>query len=184
MDTSVLGFKVAYKLLSESSIGKEKELSLDNPFFLFSDEDSGIDHTMMLGSLVKEDICFLESINIPLILRSVYQVLGSSKREFKYKDYTFFSLDGIKKACELYEDGGQYKFCDIGMQYYGLGHVKVLTLCRETGLLFIRIDGGSNGYDRDTNYHNFMNLEKMDENVFTMEDFINNRVGEIFVYLG
>ena len=70
------------------------------------------------------------------------------------------------------------------MQYYGLGHVKVLTLCRETGLLFIRIDGGSNGYDRDTNYHNFMNLEKMEENVFTMEDFINNRVGEIFVYLG
>jgi len=186
MNVALLEYDVAYNWLRESDIGKEYELSMDEPFFQFSDADEEIEITMMVDSLKEEDMCFLLKMNLPAVLKNVYKILGSSKREFRYKGYTFFSLGGIKKACEVYEGDGQYKFCDIGMQYYGMGHVKVITLCRETGLLFIRIDGGSNGYDRDTNYNNFITLDKMEENVFSIEEFIKNCevLGEKFVYLG
>ena len=97
-----------------------------------------------------------------------------------------YSLDRIKQACELYEKDEQYKFCDIGLKYYGLGHVKVITLCRETRKFFVRIDGGSNGYDRDSNYNNFIKLDKVEKNVFTIDEFIKNSevLGENFMYLG
>ena len=183
---NLLEYDVAYNWLKESDIGKERGVSIDEPFFLFSDADEGIETTMMLASLKEEDMCFLLQLNLPAILKNVYQILGSSKREFRYKGYTIFSLDQIKKTCEVYEGDGQYKFCDIGMMYYGKGHMKVITLCRETGLLFIRIVGGSYGYDRDTNYHKFITLDKMENNLFTMEEFIKagEELGENFVYLG
>ena len=186
MNVALLEYNIAYNWLRESEIGKEEELVIDDPFFQFGDVAGEIDTTMMLESLREEDMCFLLKAKLPTVLKNVYKILGSSKREFRYKDYTFFSLDGIKKACEVYEGDGQYKFCDIGMMYYGLGHVKVITLCRETGLLFIRIDGGSNGYDRDTNYNNFITLDNMEDNVFSIEEFIKNSeaLGENFVYLG
>jgi hypothetical protein len=196
MNITVREYDTAYNVLRESEIGKERGLFMDDPFFycpfaqrtivLFSDADSPIDLTMMLGSLREEDHQFLRKVNMPSVLTYAYKVLGSCKREFKYKGFTFFSLEGIKRSCEMYEGDGQYNFCDIGMQYYGMGHIKALTLCRETGLLFIRIDGGSSGCERELNYNKFIKLDKMEENVFSMEEFIKKgeELGENLVYLG
>lgn len=189
-------YDTAYNILRDSEIGKERGLFMDDPFFycpfaqrtivLFSDADRPIDLTMMVGSLSDEDHLFLRKVNMPSILAYAYKVLGSSKREFKYKGFTFYALGGIKRSCETYEGDGQHKFCDIGMQYYGMGHIKVITLCRETGLLFIRIDGGTSASERAINYNQFIKLNNMDENVFRMEEFIQNgeELGENFVYLG
>jgi len=187
-------YDMAYNVLRDSEIGKERGLFMDDSFFycpfaqrtivLFSDADRPIDLTMMVGSLREEDHQFLLKVNMPSILAKAYRVLGSSKREFKYKGFTFYSLGGIKRSCETYEGDGQHTFCDIGMQYYGMGHIKVITLCRENGLLFIRIDGGTSGMERELNYNKFIKLDKMEENVFSMEEFIKAGEGENFVYLG
>jgi len=186
MNQIVFDYSAAYNILKESEIGKEKTTSMDDMFFQFTKDNCDIEQAMMQEYLSEKDNSFMMKINMPNLLKNVYRILGSSKREFNYKGYTFFSLDGIKKACELYEKDGQYKFCDIGVRYYGLGHVKVITLCRETRKLFIRMDGGGNGYERDINYKYFIKLDKVEEKVFTMDEFIKNTdaLGENFVYLG
>ena len=40
------------------------------------------------------------------------------------------------------------KICDLAIDYYGLGHIMVLSWNIATKTFIIRRDGGSNGYER------------------------------------
>ena len=55
---------------------------------------------------------------------------------------------------------GQVAVFDVGFQYYGLGHIRVLACDLENHLLFYRPDGGSNGWDREANYKKLINYDK------------------------
>ena len=86
-------------------------------------------------------------------IKFIYSLLPDTSSEIYLKAWTFFSID---KALELYEDyckKGQTKVFDIGYEYMGMGHVRVISCDLDTHLLFFRPDGGSNGYDRDDNFN-------------------------------
>lgn len=89
--------------------------------------------------------------NWSLQLKYIYLLVGSADREFTYRGFTFFSLNKILERTQYYQRQGQNYLCDLALQYEGMGWVYVLTLDRESGNYFIRMDGGANGYDRDAN---------------------------------
>jgi len=90
-------------------------------------------------------------------IKFIYSLLKDPSCEIYIKEWTFFSPN---KALELYNNyckKGQKNVFDIGHKYMGMGHVEVISCDLETNLLFIRSDGGSNGYDRINNYNNLIN---------------------------
>lgn len=85
-------------------------------------------------------------------LKHLYLLLCTSNREFTYRGFTFFSLDKIISRLDEYEANDQHCICDIALRYEGMGWVEVLALDTESGKYFVRLDGGSNGYDRQFNW--------------------------------
>lgn len=89
--------------------------------------------------------------NWSLQLKYIYLLVGTADREFTYRGFTFFSLNKILEREQHYQRVQQNYLCDLALQYEGMGWVYVLTLDRESGQYFVRMDGGSNGYDRLNN---------------------------------
>jgi hypothetical protein len=95
-------------------------------------------------NLPSKYIRFMEEHNFPMKLKLFWLILGNPDDEIKTNGFTFMNLNQIEK------DKINYKwFLDLGFQYYGMGHVIVLSLDKTTGKLFIRRDGGSNGFERE-----------------------------------
>ena len=92
----------------------------------------------------------------------MYELIGNPEIEIYIKGWTILS---INRALELYNQlckDGQKNVFDIAFQYYGMGHIKVLSCDLENHLLFYRPDGGSNGWDREDNYKKILNYDKKD----------------------
>jgi hypothetical protein len=91
---------------------------------------------------------FMDTYSFPMRLKLFWIILGNINDEIKTPLFTLMSLKRI------YDDKDTYKgFIDIGIQYRGMGHVFVLAVDKKTGMLFIRPDGGSNGYEREMYYN-------------------------------
>ena len=63
------------------------------------------------------------------------------------------SLDEAREQYEDYCDHNQFNVFNIAYRYRGMGHVEVLSCNLYNHLLFLRYDGGSNGYERADNYN-------------------------------
>ena len=63
---------------------------------------------------------------------------------------------------------------DIALQYAGMGHYFVLAILKNDNKCFFRAAGGSNGYDRLTNYQMFVNHDpyKQEDKLYTVEQSI------------
>lgn len=105
----------------------------------------------------------VEQHNFPLEFKLLYSKI-SDNHEIFYKNVIFLSLETIKKKFISYSNynngnNGQTRFVDIAIMYHGMGYYYVLSWERNKKKCFIRIDGGSNGYDRSDNFEYFMNLK-------------------------
>ncbi len=138
------------KFLDNSFISKEikKCYSVDNhPFFLsFAKLDLNLANSKSQNNLNKEEIDFIHQNNFCTELKIIYDILGG-KKEMQIYDYTFFSLENIMSKSNNYNN-----FIDVALKYQGMGHVKVLAMCKNTSKFFIRDDGGSNSYERQNNF--------------------------------
>ena len=171
----ITNHKLALSILENSIISNENSDVTQNVFFQNKDSNIDIDNIISNYKLNNEKKEFMENNNFPYLLKNIYSILGDPKREFVYKHFSFFSLDNIEKRQTIYKKDGQSKFIDIGLSYQGLGWVFVLTLNISNGKLFLRIDGGSNGYDRDNNYKKFINIKSSDitnDKMYTFEAFL------------
>lgn len=96
---------------------------------------------------------FMDTYAFPMRLKLFWIILGNIDDEIKTPAFTLMSLKRI------YEDKDAYKgFIDIGIQYRGMGHVLVLSVDKKSGMLFIRPDGGSNGYEREMYYNYYSTI--------------------------
>ena len=83
----------------------------------------------------------------------IYDILGSSKREIYIGEWVIMSLDKAIKIYKEYCNHGQKKVFDIGFRYMGMGHIEIISCDLESHLLFFHPGGGSNGWDRESNFN-------------------------------
>ena len=84
-------------------------------------------------------------------IKIVYQILGHQKREIYYGPWTIMSLNEALERYKVICAKGQTNVFDIGYKYGGMGYIDVLSCDLTNHLLFYRVDGGSNDYDRQYN---------------------------------
>ena len=84
----------------------------------------------------------------PEILK-LYERIGYNN-EYQFKYYTFMTLNEIIERKNNYEN-----FIDIALKYQGLGHILLISYHIKSNKFFFRMDGGSNGYDRENNYNKY-----------------------------
>ena len=108
----------------------------------------------------------------PPLVEAVYMAVGSAEREFIKDEWTFMAVDRIEERLALYALHGQARVCDLAVQYQGMGHFNVLCVDRHTGRMFVREDGGSNGWDVDRNWQFAKNLDvgELDDSHFQVWD--------------
>jgi hypothetical protein len=86
-------------------------------------------------------------------IKIIYQILGHQKREIYYGQWTIMSLNEALERYKVICAKGQTNVFDIGYKYDGMGYINVLSCDLTNHLLFYRLDGGSNDYDRQYNYN-------------------------------
>jgi hypothetical protein len=84
-------------------------------------------------------------------IKILYQILGDQKREIYYGPWTIMSLNEALERYKVICAKGQSNVFDIGYKYSGMGYIDVLSCDLTNHLLFYRLDGGSNDYDRQYN---------------------------------
>ena len=102
-----------------------------------------------------------ESLNRHIKL--LYQIIVNPKVEVYINEYTIMSLN---KCLERYKnlcDNSQELVFDFAFRYMGMGHIEVLSCDLTNHLLFKRMDGGSNGWDREANYNELLNYKPGDK---------------------
>jgi hypothetical protein len=96
-----------------------------------------------------------KGVNRNIIL--LYQIFNEKNKEIYLNNWTIMSINKAMEFYNYYCENNQSTIFDIAHQYIGMGHIRVLSCDLKTHLLFVRPDGGSNGFDRE---HNFTNLIK------------------------
>ena len=90
-------------------------------------------------------------------IKVIYQLLGNQKKEIYYGQWTIMSLDEALQRYNELVNQGQTNVFDIGYKYGGMGYIDVLSCDLTSHLLFYRVDGGSNDYDRLYNLNKVIN---------------------------
>ena len=113
-----------------------------------------------------------ESLNRHMKL--LYNIIGSPDTEIYIGDWTILSLQKSMENYKRYCKDGQSNIFDIALIYVGMGHIKVVSCDLHTHLLFIRNDGGSNGWDRDANYQDVLNYDRTKSRQFFFTEWFYN----------
>ena len=104
----------------------------------------------------------------------IYKLLGDPEKEIYIGCWTIMS---VKNAIERYKDlcnRNRSDIFDIGYQYMGMGHIKMISCDLNNHLLFYRPDGGSNGYDREYNYKKLLNFNYREYEYFYFNHWYND----------
>jgi hypothetical protein len=128
--------------LRHASISSDDYVSSREPFFMNCNNCEPFQQYNMLysGEQIPEGL----NRNIKVI----YELLGHQRKEIYYGPCTIMSIDeALQRYKELCRQG-QTQVFDIGYKYGGMGYIDVLSCDLTSHLLFYRVDGGSNDYDR------------------------------------
>jgi hypothetical protein len=128
--------------LKHASISNSDYVSSREPFFMNCNNCEPFQQYNMLysGEQIPEGL----NRNIKVI----YELLGHQRKEIYYGPWTIMSIDeALQRYTELCRQG-QTQVFDIGYKYGGMGYIDVLSCDLTSHLLFYRVDGGSNDYDR------------------------------------
>ena len=137
-------------LLEKTTISSTDYVSSNDPFF--RNDNNAIMFQQFNNLFVDAQIPEGLNRNIKI----VYQILGHQKREIYYGPWTIMSLDQALERYKVLCDNGQSNVFDIGYKYAGMGYIDVLTCDLTNHLLFYRLDGGSNDYDRQANLNDLL----------------------------
>ena len=136
--------------LSKATISSNDYLSSNDPFFR---NDNNVQPFQQYNNLfVDEQIPEGLNINIKLL----YEILGHQKKEIYYGPWTIMSLNQALERYNVICAKGQTNVFDIGYKYDGMGYINVLSCDLTSHLLFYRLDGGSNDYDREANLNDLI----------------------------
>ena len=154
-----------HNILKNAKLSEDNYQSTSEPFFIGSNpQDFKIGH-----NTIPE---LPDSLNRHF--KTFYEVVGNPKREVYINEWTIMSLDeSLKRYNELCSKGQKDVF-DIGYRYLGMGHIEMLSCNLYNHLLFMRRDGGSNGYDREYNYKKLLNFNYREYEYFYFNHWYND----------
>jgi hypothetical protein len=154
-----------HNILKNAKLSEDNYQSTSEPFFIGSNpQDFKIGH-----NTIPE---LPDSLNRHF--KTFYEVVGNPKREVYINEWTIMSLDeSLKRYNELCSKGQKNVF-DIGYRYLGMGHIEMLSCNLYNHLLFMRRDGGSNGYDREYNYKKLLNFNYKEYEYFYFNHWYND----------
>lgn len=107
-------------------------------------------------------------------IKGIYQYFVSDDEELYLYDWIFFSINEAIDIYKNYCSQGRSDVFDIAYRYLGLGHIRMLSCDLNSHLLFIRMDGGANGFDREINYKNLIKNGSKDYPKINFTQWINN----------
>tara|TARA_B110000902_G_C14187949_1_gene543050 strand:+ start:155 stop:691 length:537 start_codon:yes stop_codon:yes gene_type:complete len=138
------------ELVKNSTLSEENHDSTIEPFFQKSIEKNYLMNFKEIPELP-------ESLNRHM--KIFYELVGNPNTEVYIGDFTFMSLTKCLENYNNYCANDQKTVFDIGFRYAGMGHIIVTSCDLNNHLLFERMDGGSNGYDREANYKELLNYQ-------------------------
>jgi type IV secretory pathway VirB6-like protein len=137
----------------------------DHPFFqpsesnkLWNNNNINIDVANMAKSILVE-------YNLPFEWFLLYTGTSSVDDELSYNyqineestiTFTFLSLNKINEYVNHYKKNGNTRLINLGLTYYGMGYVIIMTWDSLNKKLFFRIDGGASGIEREFNFEYFI----------------------------
>ena len=98
-------------------------------------------------------------VPIPDELRVVYERYPDDTEFSVHDSWTFLSEREIAERQNAMVNEGQSRFVDIAVSYAGMGHVYVLSYDIRTRMVFTGLDGGANGWDRESNHKRRMQTD-------------------------
>ena len=116
--------------------------------------------------------------NIPDILNELYITLGYNKN-LHIDNWVIMSLEEVKDYNNELANMNIHDVYDFAYSYLGLGWVMIAAIDLKTQQVFIRRDGGSNGYNCEHNmnkmkkYRENANQKKYDSKYLTIEEFFS-----------
>ena len=111
-----------------------------------------IKNTTKLSFPSKEYILLLRAIDtIPIDISNLYKYLPPNLNIIYNNVWTLKSLQEINISNK------DLSYIDLGIMYAGMGWYYVISIDKDTKKYFVRIDGGSNGYDVEDNEKFFKN---------------------------
>ena len=133
--------------LKHASISKDDYVSSHKPCFMNDDASVPFQQYNMLycGGEIPDGL----NRNIKVM----YELLGHQKKEIYYGEWTLMSVDEALQRYKQLCSKGQTCVFDIGYKYGGMGYIDMLSCDLTSHLLFYRLDGGANDYDRLYNYN-------------------------------
>ena len=159
------------ELLKHSKVSSDNYRSIDEPFFR---EDTNI----MNFEMNFKDIGDIPSdLNKNFIM--LYNIIGNAKAEVYINEWTILSLDEAREQYQDYCDNNQFNVFNIAYRYMGMGHVEVLSCNLYNHLLFLRPDGGSNGYERADNYNDILKFNYKKYKYFGFENWYNENICKV-----
>lgn len=138
----------------------------NNPFFQQSADTCQFDINSASSEYLQMLNEIAEKYSFSPELLTLYQLIGKNV-ELYIGNFTFFTLS---KIAEMKHPS---KMVNIALQYAGMGWLHILAYVPEKGKFFWRMDGGSNGYDRDANYQKYQNYLPSDDELVSFWDAIN-----------
>ena len=104
---------------------------------------------------------------------------GVPERETYVADWTIFNLNCMLDRYVSLLKNNIYTL-DIGFKYVGLGYIKICFYDPKLDAFFFRLDGGTNGWDRESNFEKVKNYKSnysKDVYGFTFTSFLNQAYG-------
>ena len=97
-------------------------------------------------------------------------------REIYTGEWTLLSMQKILDLDTTYRESEIKSIVDLGYVYHGLGWIIVAFYYRNSGKIYFRMDGGSNCYDRLSNFNNLKtinhSIKMVIENGITFTDLL------------
>jgi len=131
-----------FEVLKTCAVSSTDYVSSKEPFF----KNDSASQPFQQFNMLFNNAVIPEGLNRNI--KVIYQFLGHQKREIYYGQWTIMSLNEALERYKVICAKGQTNVFDIGYKYDGMGYINVLSCDLTSHLLFYRVDGGSNDYDR------------------------------------
>ena len=140
-----------FEVLKTCAISSNDYVSSKEPFF----KNDSTRQPFQQFNMLFNNAVIPEGLNRNI--KVIYQILGHQKKEIYYGQWTIMSVDEALQRYKEFCNQGQTNVFDIGYKYGGMGYIDVLSCDLTSHLLFYRLDGGSNDYDRLYNLNQVIN---------------------------
>lgn len=190
MNISISDIKFSINILQKSKISTLNSNFLEDPFFVsiidkYYNIDNKIEKCIEQINKNKNIIELNKKLKLPLKILYIYCLLDSQDREIIYLNFIFMSFNELIKRYNIYISNNQYKLCDLAIMYLNMGNIVVLSYDITTNRFFFRYDGGSNDWDRDSNWQFIKNYNSEYNKTYSLEETFSiiDKIDKFFDYV-